>query len=243
MAYRIGICDDEQNIVLTLTGYIEHYFQLQGDDVEIHTWNSGEELISDKVFGTGEGVDILFLDIELPDMNGVSIGQYIRNTVSDSIVQIVYISYKTSYAMQLFNVHPYDFLVKPIDENMIASVISGILHMNGQDRRFYTYRVNKIVHKVAYGDICYLASDRKHIRIVMYNGNVKEFVGKLKDEIADLPDYYIQIGQSYVVNYSHISQFNPESVVMDNGDELMISRGYRAQVSEKLLSRSRSLPV
>ena len=59
MAYRIGICDDEQNIVLTLTGYIEHYFQLQGDDVEIHTWNSGEELISDKVFGTGEGVDIL----------------------------------------------------------------------------------------------------------------------------------------------------------------------------------------
>ena len=221
MAYRIGICDDEQNIVLILTGYIEHYFQLQGEDVEIHTWNSGEELISDKVFGTGEGVDILFLDIELPDMNGVSIGRYIRNMVSDSIVQIVYISYKT----------------------MIASVISGILHMNGQDRRFYTYRVNKTVHKVAYGDICYLASDRKHIRIVMYNGNVKEFVGKLKDEIADLPDYYIQIGQSYVVNYSHISQFNPESVVMDNGDELMISRGYRAQVSEKLLSRSRSLPV
>ena len=51
MAYRIGICDDEQNIVLILTGYIEHYFQLQGEDVEIHTWNSGEELISDKVFG------------------------------------------------------------------------------------------------------------------------------------------------------------------------------------------------
>ncbi len=91
MAYRIGICDDEQNIVLILTGYIEHYFKLQGEDVEIHTWNSGEELISDKVFGTGEGVDILFLDIELPDMNGVSIGRYIRNMVSDSIVQIVYI--------------------------------------------------------------------------------------------------------------------------------------------------------
>ena len=49
--------------------------------------------------------------------------------------------------------------------------------------------------------------------------------------------------QSYVVNYSHISQFNPESVVMDNGDTLIISRGYRAQVSEELLSRSASLPV
>ena len=85
MAYRIGICDNEQNIVLILTGYIEHYFQLQGEDVEIHTWNSGEELISDKVFGTGEGVDILFLDIELPDMNGVSIGRYIRNMVSKAL--------------------------------------------------------------------------------------------------------------------------------------------------------------
>lgn len=217
MAYRIGICDDEQNIVLNIIGYVEHYFQLQGEDVEIHTWNSGEELISDKVFESGNEFDILFLDIELPDMNGVSIGQYIRNTMADSIVQIVYISHKTSYAMQLFNVHPYDFLVKPVDENMIANVISGILHMNGRDR--------------------------KHIRIVMSDGSVKEFVGKLKDEISGLPDYYIQIGQSYVVNYSHISQFNPESVVMDNGDTLIISRGYRAQVSEELLSRSASLPV
>ena len=96
---------------------------------------------------------------------------------------------------------------------------------------------------MVYGDICNLASDRTHIRIVMSDGSVKEFVGKLKDEISGLPDYYIQIGQSYVVNYSHISQFNPESVVMDNGDTLIISRGYRAQVSEELLSRSASLPV
>ena len=113
MAYRIGICDDEQNIVLILTGYIEHYFQIQGEDVEINTWNSGEEQISDKVFGTGEGVDILFFDIELPEMNDVSIGRYMRNLVSDSIVQIVYISYKKSYPIQLFNQQQYDSLVKP----------------------------------------------------------------------------------------------------------------------------------
>ena len=50
MVYRIGICDDEQNIVLNIMGYVEHYFQLQGEDVEIHTWNSGEELIDDKAF-------------------------------------------------------------------------------------------------------------------------------------------------------------------------------------------------
>ena len=79
MVYRIGICDDEQNIVLNITGYVEHYFQLQGEDVEIHTWNSGEELIDDKAFECGREFDILFLDIELPDMNGVSIGQYVRN--------------------------------------------------------------------------------------------------------------------------------------------------------------------
>ena len=47
--------------MLNIIGYVEHYFQLQGEDVEIHTWNSGEELIRDKVFESGNEFDILFL--------------------------------------------------------------------------------------------------------------------------------------------------------------------------------------
>ena len=235
MAYRIGICDDEQNIVLILTGYIEHYFQLQGEDVEIHTWNSGEELISDKVFGTGEGVDILFLDIELPDMNGVSIGRYIRNMVSDSIVQIVYISYKTSYAMQLFNIHPYDFLIKPVRQQQVSDTISSLLQINNEDRRFYVYRVNKVINKVLVGDIVYLESERKHMRLVMTDGTSREYVGKIKEEINNLPEYFVQIGQSYIVNYRHIRECRPEYVIMDNGTKLSISRGYKADVTDKIL--------
>ena len=70
----------------------------------------------------------------------------------------------------------------------------------------------------------------------MSDGDIREYVGKLKDELDRLPDYFVPIGQSYVVNYRHITRCNPDSVVMDNGDRLSISRGYRAQVREKLLS-------
>lgn len=233
MLYRIGICDDDNSLCIELTQCIKDYFDVREDNVYTYTWKSGEELIKD--LDDNIELDILFLDIELPVMNGISIGKYVREKLNNAVLQIVYISYKTSYAMQLFNIHPYDFLIKPIQKENVAVTISSLLQISNEDRRFFTYRVNKVVNKVLLGDIVYLESDRKHIRIIMTDGTVKEYVGRLKEEIKRLPEYFIQIGQSYVVNYRHIRECKPEYVVMDNEKQLSVSRGYKAEVTAKIL--------
>ena len=56
-----------------------------------------------------EKADILFLDIELPGMNGVSVGKYIREILEDENIFLIYISSKQNYALQLFQNHPFDF--------------------------------------------------------------------------------------------------------------------------------------
>lgn len=233
MLYRIGICDDDNSLCIELTQYIKDYFDVKEDNVYTYTWKSGEELIKD--LDDNIELDILFLDIELPVMNGISIGKYVREKLNNAALQIVYISYKTSYAMQLFNIHPYDFLIKPIQKENVAATISSLLQISNEDRRFFTYRVNKVCNKVLLGDIVYLESDRKHIRIIMTDGTVKEYVGRLKEEIKSLPEYFIQIGQSYVVNYRHIRECKPEHVIMDNEKQLSVSRGYKAEVTAKIL--------
>lgn len=60
-------------------------------------------------FEKGNRVDLLFLDIELVQNNGIAVGNFIRNELEDMQTRIVYISSKESYAMQLFKVQPLDF--------------------------------------------------------------------------------------------------------------------------------------
>ena len=61
--------------------------------------------------------DILFLDIELPGMDGVEVGKYVRDILRNLHMFLVYISSKEEYALELFQNQPFDFLIKPIKKN------------------------------------------------------------------------------------------------------------------------------
>ncbi len=78
----------------------------------------------------GTNYDLLFLDIELPQINGVAVGRYIRETIKNEIIQIAYISSKQKYAMELFEMHPINYLVKPLTYEKIAKVIDKFLLIN-----------------------------------------------------------------------------------------------------------------
>lgn len=88
-------------------------------DVEV--WYSGESIQND--LKKGIELDLLFLDIELVQKNGIAVGNFIRNEMENMQTHIVYISSKESYAMQLFKVQPLDFLIKPISNENIREVL------------------------------------------------------------------------------------------------------------------------
>lgn len=62
-------------------------------------------------------IDLLFLDIEFhsESLNGVNIAQFLREQSEGQATQVVFVSSKSEYAMQLFQVRPLDFIIKPID--------------------------------------------------------------------------------------------------------------------------------
>ena len=64
------------------------------------------------------------LDIELISTNGIKVGKFIRDELENLEIAIVYISSKSSYAMNLFRVQPIDFLVKPIEKERIKKCSS-----------------------------------------------------------------------------------------------------------------------
>ena len=158
MRYRIGICDDEISTCSEIETCIQQRFRNKSDSVEVFVWNSAESFINDVPEKTD--LDILFLDIELPEKNGVDVGYYIRESMMNVGMHIIYISSKTSYALDLFDIHPYNFFVKPLSCEKICSEIEKLLQLDRQDKRFFTYIYNKSQYKVLYGNIIYLKSDK-----------------------------------------------------------------------------------
>ncbi len=119
--YRIGICDDDKELCAGLEEQIYRIAKELSVKVEVEVWYSGESILHDLENGTQ--LDLIFLDIELVQKNGISVGRFIRNEMEDIQTHIVYISSKQSYAMQLFKVQPLDFLIKPVSDGIIKEVL------------------------------------------------------------------------------------------------------------------------
>lgn len=238
MKYRIGICDDEKSTCTELENMVLDCFQDIFIQPDIYVWNTGESCCRD--LNSNITLDVLFLDIELPGNNGVNVGKYIREDLHNDVMCIIYISYKTSYALELFQVHPYDFLVKPIIKEKINTLIQKLLLLNEYDKKFYIYSMNKNIYKIPFGNIQYLCSNNKHIEIHMADGEVQRFRGKLKEEIGKLSSQFVILGQSYVINMKYLRECHYDYVIMADGNRINISQQYRSGFRKILCERNHS---
>lgn len=230
--YKIGICDDDKVLCAGLEEQIYRISKELSVKVEIEVWYSGESIQND--LDKGIRLDLIFLDIELVQRNGIEVGRFIRNEMEDMRTHIVYISSKQNYAMQLFKVQPLDFLIKPVAEEQLKEVLLRSIKQKRSEAAYFEYRKGGTYFRVLMSDIAYFMSTDKKIVIVTGNGR-EEFYGKLKDIAKQLPEYFVTIHQSYIVNQDFISEYSYETVKMKDGEELNISKPYRKEVRTRVI--------
>lgn len=235
--YRIGICDDDKELC---SGLEEQIYQITKDlkvKADVEVWYSGEGIRKD--IGNGTRLDLLFLDIELVRENGISVGKFIRGEMEDIQTHIVYISARQNYAMQLFKIQPLDFLVKPISNEQIREVLVRSIRQKQSLKSCFEYRKGSGVFRIPTKDIAYFVSADKKIRFTTKDGE-EEFYGKLKNVMEELPDDFMMIHQSYIVNQLYVSEYSYDCVKMSDGTILGISKPYRKEVRGKIKQYGRA---
>ena len=180
--------------------------------------------------------DLIFLDIELPDMNGVEIGKYIREDLNNQIVQIAYISSKKEYAMELFDYRPIHFLVKPFDEEKIKKkVIDKYMILSEQYDHMFTYKKGFDFFKIPISDIYYFQNNNRKVTVVTKNGS-DEFYDSMENIYTELKRHqFLFIHKSTIVNYHYIAKLSYTEVVMTNGSAFSISQARRPSIREAYL--------
>lgn len=228
--FRIAICDDESVICSQIETILLNYSAENNLDIEIQVFYSGEELC--KFLKKGESFDLLFLDIELKLINGIEVGRKIREDLDNQLMQIVYISGKDSYYLDLFEVRPMHFLPKPIDASDIIKDLRLAMKLTDRLGGIFTYKKGQQTYRKAVKEILYFESVNRQVKMVSTDGE-ELFYGKLDDVFAQVAKYhFMHIHKSYIVNYFHVAKFKYEEVTMSNSDILPISQSRRKAIRE-----------
>jgi len=231
----VAICDDETKIGADLECALIDIFTKLSIKHEVTVFFTGEELC--KAIESGSHYDLIFLDIEFAqnEINGVEVGHIVRDIYNDHMVSIVYISRIKSYAYELFDIQPFNFLVKPLKYEKIDEVIRKYIKISGLWLEDFTYKIGHDAFKVKIKDIVYLESDDKKIILHLANGKKEEFYGSIKEVYQEqLKEFdFLFIHASYIVNYDYVTalKFNQVSLV-DCAMPLPISKHRKNEVRE-----------
>lgn len=236
---RIAVCDDDKVLCMQLKSMLNEIVENTDEIFETSTFYSGEELYDYMV--KGNPFDLIFLDIELCEINGVEVGRKVREELNDQVTQIVYISSKDSYAMDLFDIRPLNFLVKPLNREKIESVLKTARKVMFSNNQYFEYKIGNVNFNVLLSDVLYFESNGRKVKIILKDDE-KEYYGKLSEVEEKLKDKaFFFIHKSYFINYNHVIEYAYEYVKMSNNKTLAISQNNRRAVREKLLQNRQRL--
>lgn len=230
--FYIGICDDEKGTCAELEEMLYKFGEKYGFKIDVSVWFTGESLCD--FLEQGNKLDMLFLDIELISTDGIKIGGFIRNELENIETTIVYISSKSSYAMDLFRIQPLDFLIKPLVWEVVQDVMKRSILIYKRKNKIFEYYSKGFYFKISFNDIIYFYSENKKINIVLKNEEL-QFNRKIKDILNMVPHNFILIHQSYLINTDYIKECSYELMTMQNGAMLNISQPYRKLVRAQIM--------
>lgn len=230
---KIAICDDEgyfrKFIREILTGYIER----NGGIYEIDEFASGKEFVDLGIELIG--YKIVFLDINMDDMDGMEAAQKIREVSND--IFIVFVTAFVNYTIEGYKVDAVRYIVKNnvnFSEQVYECMDAISAKMNYVVKK-KTFHFNEGTRNIALERVLYIESRLHKLEFYIMEDKLSRYslYGTLNDmerELAD--DAFVRIHQSYLVNMKYIESVSRYKAALSNGVRLEIPKARYRQVEE-----------
>ncbi|AQS04157.1 LytR/AlgR family response regulator transcription factor [Clostridium beijerinckii] len=217
----IAICDDEQEAIDLISKSLKYVFAQMTIEIKSSCYTNGNQLRKD-IF-SNKKYDVIFLDVDMPDVDGVSLGVQLRKHQCDSL--IVYVSNKEEVVYRSFQASPFRFMRKSKFKEEIYPVVKSILEEKNKELSdFIILKTLEKSVKINPYDIIYVEALKK-LQYIYLDNKEYEIKTTFRECIEKLIPYgFIQIHKSYLVNHRYINSINGNSLELDGGQELPISR-------------------
>lgn len=226
---NILICDDMENEAAELAAVLNK----SGFDVAVTVFQNARDVLG--YIRSGAAVDVCFLDIIMPDMNGIALAEKLR---ADGYAgEIVFLTTSNDYAHQAFNVKAFHYLLKPPTKEGIAAVLNDLENARkSADRERLSVKTPGVVRFILFRDVSHVEVIDHTVYIRLINGAEVSVYTKFSEIARQLlkDRRFVQCHRSYIVNMSDIGTYTDAEITMQGGAKIPISRGY-ADVKDELL--------
>jgi two-component system LytT family response regulator len=190
---------------------------------------------------------LLFLDIEMPILNGFELLERILHIN----FSVVFVTAYNQFALKAFKFNALDYLVKPFDTpELIAAVAKAqkqskpsATELSLIKRQLQGEPISKIaipgnngIFFIDFNEIIYVEASNNYSKVLLSDGRQFTISKTLKDVQEVLEErHFLRVHRQYIINLNCLKQFNRnESILtMDNGDAIPIARNQKERLSEK----------
>ncbi|MCD8223125.1 MAG: LytTR family DNA-binding domain-containing protein [Clostridiales bacterium] len=226
--YRIAVVEDQIEFQKQIEHYLIQYGEEHGIVFEIKNYEDGITFSESR-----SSFDIIFLDIEMPGMNGMDAARYLRK--KDEYVSIVFVTNLAQYAIDGYSVGALDFVLKPINYYEFALRLARVIERLKQKRSVKLTLSAKVGEQVIDSDdIYYIESNGKRLHYHTIRGTYTVY-GALQEAERILNDYHFaRCNYWYLINLKYVSGVR-QNTVMVGSERLEISRRNKSAFIKALM--------
>ena len=223
---KIAVVDDSPRDLQLIKGYVERYFKENGGDYQVRTFENGLDFLDEEKLS----FDIVFLDVEMPHLNGIETARNFRKR--DKMAVLVFITNMAQYAIHGYEVDAIEYMVKPVEYYNFSDKMEKALRFVKRDQeKTLLLHGQEVTARIPVSGIYYMEKERNYILFHTKEGNFRErgSMGEMEEKLAG--SGFSRCITGCLVNLRYISKMSKDAVWVGNRC-LPISRSQRKQFAK-----------
>ena len=231
MNLRIAICDDSAADRDYLAGLARRWAGQRLHTVQLALYPSAESFLF--AYAEDKTVQILLLDIEMGQMDGVTMARTLRK--DNDGVQIVFITGYSEYIADGYEVEALHYLMKPVDENKLFSVLDRAADKLCRNEQVLTLELSGETVRLPVYQIRYAEVQGNYVTVYAKSDYTAKMT--LSELETRLDDSFFRLGRSALVNLGYVARVTKTAVTLNDGSVLPLPRGAYDRINRAIINR------
>ncbi len=214
------VIDDEDHAVDTLVKYINKFPDLNLIGSNTNPLKAINEIRN------AEHVDMVFLDVDMPELSGMEVAEIISSYTS-----IIFTTAHPNYALEAFEKNGSDFILKPVSFERFAKSVTKVQklinpkppheHSTADEHFFINPGIKGRMIQLTYADILYIEGLKNYVVIYTTDNKYITYLSMKEIENAIPLSRFVRIHKSFIINIDQIKSIDGNNVIMSQSTGLV----------------------